>query len=456
MVEIYISCHGIMSTMFGYFVPKNGKGNVNINLLNYPGTTSCLFIKDITKADTLLTYSSGDFIFDIAVSLDNYDTMFVTTDKLIANGKKKGELKDRYIFLKGYKLDKNTHPILKRTDGNKSYMFSNLLYTLERLYPGQNLDIKINCCLEFDMNFECKSIGRYFNIFEKGFTTFNFEHIPDENIKQYLKDNIVIDCLKNGIDNLDISGDDINDYGVISTDSKGVYRKLSEHYIKIDGKAPKLLKFFKDKYDSCKKETTEETEEDKEYNSIIFANSKNKKYKYIKNFIEVLPINEYEGFNDYKLSTDINNNDIDSVYIFKFKLKSTTTYTTDIKNNSEYMVRHIKSRSLKRTRELPNLVVDKSINIGIMKCILKHIHNKEYLDKKIKINGEDYLKKFIENMEKINSEDIIIIPYQFICYIFFNEEPRLGSYFPDVETKKDSIIEYIYNFCKSILNYQKI
>lgn len=450
MVEIYIRCHGVISPTFGYFVPKNGNGNVNIHLLNYPGTLSCLFIEDITKSNNLLTYSSGDFIFDISISLDNYNSMFVTENEEIARGKEEGNIYERYIFLEGYNGGIFKHPIIK--SNNKNYMFSNLLYKLEQIYPGETLDIKLSCCLGFDSDFECNSIITYFNILKENHITFTFKYITGDNIKPHLNDNIEIDCLKNGLDDLDLGDDDISDYTTFMDKETGEFLLNSVYsYIKIDKERSKqLLEFFKSKYEQCKKNEPDIIKEKDVYNYIMYSTA-DKRYKFITN--DTFNPTIFPDFKDYILGNDILNDDIDSVYIFRYiRKKGHLIEPTIVPINEDSNIRKIKSKSLRRDIKLPNLVVNKSINLELLICILKHIRQKEIIDKNLKFRGEDTIMQFIDTVKQMNSKDIIIIPYQFICYIFFDEEPRLGNYFPGIEDLKFDIIQYLSNFCNVLLD----
>jgi hypothetical protein len=432
MIEIHALVHGNIDPYYGLVVPTNIGKNIIVNMYTQPGTIFKFHPDEVGGTEVMkpsYIFNSGEFMFDVEISADHGQQGFIKKDggnlPLSLLGRKKKEQKkefkarsDNFVLFEGQSEEYTmNHDLFGRT-----FKLSRLIFELMIIYPGEEIKLNFLSCLraKFGMG-SCPSIGALFNLNkEDGSSTSVRKYIPTETAIKLIPKFIEVDV------DPDIQGDEILS-DITGMDNNPVIQYLSASR----SSSPKFFNFLLG---------SEQNVQNSPYNtnslltSLIFIDTSSNKYKIVMsndltdpmlntivnpmvNHIEVMVRNFITSILP-ESTPDDNLVDVNIIVIvaLEFTDERWNVVSVPIKDVPSLYKKRVYSRrginsirsKLKDTREI---IGSNGYNILQRLISLRKEHN----------NDND-IGMLIKKLQDVCSYDVVVIPYQFICYLFFQNE----------------------------------
>lgn len=450
---IYCSLHGYINKEYGFFVPWNFNNKVSVSYHSHPG--SRLYISKLNEiGNPVGVFESGHYMFDVNLSIKNYTDGFII-DSGSFDGIHKGDggllngsddikydyVKKNFIIFRNSTNDEiDTHTI--QTLKSK-YRLSQLVFDLQLLYPGETLNIHIISCLTYDKSnnhFMCNNLTNIFGITSNFNNTLCVEVLQNENLSLVYNEFSV----NGGMGNV---GDDYIE----------LYpRNLDTIYATIENEdSINFLWFNRDTSPNIfnsilnKKENITKSKVDSDFNVIVYISTiTDRDIKW--NRYNIVLYTEEEGIFDFVEEVIVDTNFKNIILSWeKSKAVSGVLRDEDITDILLYRFNYINDEYILYEKNVNSM---KTCNFNILKTNngVKNVGKIKLEENVVKLDTlycklfdkygfeNENINNLIGTMNQLCICDVFVIPYQFICYLFFGGviesylEQNIGKFVSDI------------------------
>jgi hypothetical protein len=424
MVQLYVKLHGTISPEYGFIVPRNKGNNVSVNMYTQPGTP--LYIvgntgNDIKDIDVSYGFNTGDFMFDLILFMDNKNYGFIKTDseKLDIYGAKDETADQLELFRENYVIFAGkTDEYIKRHSLFQpgKFTLSMLMFEFIKMYPTEEIIVNVISCLSLRNFSQCPSIRDLFNISTNNYQTMFSKYVPKEQIAYILR-TYFLDIKLPPTETDNINPHIFVTKGIIEDIQFLIVRKTS---------APMLFRFLY----KCRDKIASILTNKRISPGLAFVGPKS--YKFVGNNVDPdfpplkivrSSINSYFGYDPSSNEENENYSFKDTNFIVVYAYHKTksgmyklVTHTT--KNKTENTARVQSSRGINSIRgQLKNtksIIDSNKINLSDRLTAL--------YDENRSIEYRGLIGELVDKINDVTLHDVIVIPYIFICALFFPKE----------------------------------